>query len=73
MTCRLHFIFFHPFLLFVRYVVLVTLRERLGGAQLRWSQLNGVKWSGSTPFPVRHDGRFHDTDLSFAQKRNRVR
>jgi hypothetical protein len=55
-----------------RYVMLVTLHDRLGGSPLRWSRLHGIRWSGSTPHPQRHGGRFGDTDLSFAQKRNRV-
>ena len=55
-----------------RYVVLATLYDRIGGHPLRWSMLESIKWTGSTPFPVRHEARFHDIDMSFAQKKNRV-
>jgi hypothetical protein len=55
-----------------RYVVMATLYDRLGGHPLRWCQLNGIEWTGSTPFPVRHNGKFYDIEMSFAQKHNRM-
>lgn len=55
-----------------RYVLLVSVYDRLGGTMLRWDRLglNGgggeKNMSGSTT-PVKHRGRFYDTDLIFSQ------
>jgi hypothetical protein len=54
-----------------KYVLLVTLYDRLGGHPLRWSRLGfGSGGDPSRPAattPVRHRGRFHDIDLPFNQ------
>ena len=55
-----------------RYVVMATLYDRLGGHPLRWSKLHGAKWTGSTPYPRRHQGKFYNLEMSFAQKKNRI-
>lgn len=55
-----------------RYVMLVTLHDRLGGVPLHFSALKSSRWTGSTRSPVRHAGRFHDLEMSFAQDENRV-
>lgn len=53
-----------------RYVLLVQLYDRLGGRPMRWSRLTGKGAGASKPSatrPVRHRGRFHDTELRFGQ------
>ncbi|KAA0171596.1 hypothetical protein FNF28_00529 [Cafeteria roenbergensis] len=56
-----------------RYVLLVTLWDRLGGRPLRWTQMGigagagtcrGIARPAATR-PVRHAGRFYDTELDF--------
>lgn len=49
-----------------RYVMTVSLYDRLGGNMMRWSRLRGQQWSGAT-LPVTHNGRFYDTEMSFNQ------
>ena len=45
-----------------RYVVLVSMYDRIGGHVMRWSNLTGQQWSGST-LPLSHDGAFHSIEL----------
>lgn len=45
-----------------RYVVLVSMYDRIGGHVMRWSNLTGQQWSGST-LPLCHDGAFHSIEL----------
>lgn len=45
-----------------RYVVMVSLYNRLGGHVMRWSNLRGHMWGGSTD-PITHDGLFHNTEI----------
>lgn len=33
-----------------RYAMMATIYDRLGGVPLRWSQLNGPRWTGMVPF-----------------------
>ena len=51
-----------------RYVILLTLYNRLGGQPLCWTELGlsggGVGLPGATE-PVRHNGRYYDTELIF--------
>jgi hypothetical protein len=57
-----------------RYVLLVTLWDRLGGRPLRWSRLGTGGGAGplqglarpAATRPIRHRGRFYDTELDFA-------
>lgn len=55
-----------------RYVVLVSLFDKLGGVALHWSGLDRERWCGNTPNPVLHSGKFYDLDLSFSQDDNRI-
>ncbi len=55
-----------------RYVMLVTLYDRLGGVPLRWSQLSDLNYFNRTRVPVRHQGRYFDVEMSFRQRANRV-
>ena len=48
-----------------RYVVMVSMYNRLGGNVLRWSNLKGQQWSGAT-LPVPHGGRFFDVEIKVA-------
>ncbi len=49
-----------------RYVMVVSLYDRLCGSELRWSQLKGQAYNCST-LPVIHEGRYHDAELRFNQ------
>ncbi|XP_066268973.1 uncharacterized protein [Branchiostoma lanceolatum] len=49
-----------------RYVLLVSLYDRLGGHVMRWSNLKGQQWGGAT-LPVSHDGHFWNAELKFDQ------
>ncbi|KAL5249152.1 hypothetical protein ACHWQZ_G018108 [Mnemiopsis leidyi] len=49
-----------------RYVVLVSMYDRIGGHVMRWSNLTGQQWSGST-LPICHDGAFHSIELPVDQ------
>lgn len=55
-----------------RYVMLVTLFDRLGGVPLKWSKLKDFNYFHRTRNPVRHNGRFHDIEISFKQRINKV-
>ena len=46
-----------------RYVVLVSMYDRVGGHVMRWSSLTGQQWSGST-LPLNHDGSFENIELT---------
>ena len=69
------------------YNIMVTLYDRLGGDALRWStagsnlaqsQVGPGKAStcfshtGSTTIPQRHGGKFHNLELTFNQRANRI-
>jgi hypothetical protein len=45
-----------------RYVLMVSLYNRLGGNVMRWSKLKGQEWAGST-LPLNHDGHFYNYEL----------
>lgn len=45
-----------------RYVLMVSLYNRLGGHCLRWSKLRGQFWGGAT-LPVGHDGHFYSIEM----------
>eukprot|EP00163_Fabomonas_tropica_P004964 TRINITY_DN1442_c0_g1_i3.p1 TRINITY_DN1442_c0_g1~~TRINITY_DN1442_c0_g1_i3.p1 ORF type:complete len:1066 (+),score=331.44 TRINITY_DN1442_c0_g1_i3:1132-4329(+) len=49
-----------------RYVLVVSLYDRLGGNELRWSNLHKQSYDGST-VPVRHSGAFHAQEIKFNQ------
>ena len=45
-----------------RYLLLVSLHDRLGGHVLRWSKLKGQEWGAAT-MPTKHRGNFYDTEI----------
>ena len=45
-----------------RYVLMVSLYNRLSGHVLRWSKLRGQMWGGAT-LPVTHDGQFYNVEI----------
>lgn len=45
-----------------RYILLVSLHDRLGGHVLRWSKLKGQQWGAAT-IPIHHQGRFYDQEI----------
>lgn len=45
-----------------RYLLLVSLHDRLGGHVLRWSKLKGQEWGAAT-MPVQHKGNFYNTEM----------
>ncbi|ELU07382.1 hypothetical protein CAPTEDRAFT_226170 [Capitella teleta] len=49
-----------------RYVLMVSLYNRLGGNVMRWSNLKGQNWAGAT-LPLPHDGHFYNTEMKIDQ------
>ncbi|OWF49741.1 uncharacterized protein LOC110451314 [Mizuhopecten yessoensis] len=49
-----------------RYVLMVSLYNRLGGHVLRWAKLKSQMW-GAASLPVQHDGYFYNTEMKFDQ------
>ncbi|XP_077967584.1 uncharacterized protein LOC144421905 [Styela clava] len=49
-----------------RYVMMVSLYDRLGGHVRRWSRLTGQQWGGST-LPIFHDGRYSSAQIPLEQ------
>ncbi|KAK6182267.1 hypothetical protein SNE40_009987 [Patella caerulea] len=49
-----------------RYVMMVSIYNRLGGHTMRWSKLKGQKWGGAT-LPMFHEGNFHNIELKIDQ------
>lgn len=47
-----------------KYVMLVSIYDRLAGSVLRYSKLQGAKWAGATN-SVHHGGQFFDSNLVF--------
>ena len=45
-----------------RYVLMVSLYDRLGGNILRWSKMKGQHWGGAT-LPIHHDGSFYNFEM----------
>lgn len=45
-----------------RYVLMVSLYNRLGGHSMRWSKLRGQQWGGAT-LPLFHEGNFHNVEM----------
>ena len=45
-----------------RYVLMVSLYNRLGGHVMRWSNLKGQQWGGTT-LPINHDGHFYNAEI----------
>lgn len=45
-----------------RYVLMVSLYDRLGGHVLKWSNLKGQQWGGAT-LPLQHDGEFYNIEI----------
>eukprot|EP01028_Stygiella_incarcerata_P006001 TRINITY_DN24702_c1_g1_i1.p1 TRINITY_DN24702_c1_g1~~TRINITY_DN24702_c1_g1_i1.p1 ORF type:complete len:1211 (+),score=372.92 TRINITY_DN24702_c1_g1_i1:122-3754(+) len=49
-----------------KYVMLVSLYDRLGGVPMKFSNLGGLRWKGASN-SVMHDGRFFDVNLEFGE------
>ncbi|EDO30431.1 predicted protein, partial [Nematostella vectensis] len=49
-----------------RYVLMVSLYDRLGGHVLKWSSLKGQQWGGAT-LPLHHDGDFFNIEIKIDQ------
>ena len=49
-----------------RYVLMVSLYDRLGGHVMKWSNLKGQQWGGAT-LPLSHDGEFYNIELKIEQ------
>ncbi|KAH3752765.1 hypothetical protein DPMN_187391, partial [Dreissena polymorpha] len=49
-----------------RYVMMVSLYDRLGGNILRWSKMKGQHWGGAT-LPVHHEGSFYNVEMKLDQ------
>jgi len=49
-----------------RYVLMATLYSRLGGHVMKWSNLKGQQWGGST-LPINHEGEFFNIELKIDQ------
>eukprot|EP00002_Diphylleia_rotans_P009503 TRINITY_DN1981_c0_g1_i2.p1 TRINITY_DN1981_c0_g1~~TRINITY_DN1981_c0_g1_i2.p1 ORF type:complete len:724 (-),score=115.89 TRINITY_DN1981_c0_g1_i2:133-2304(-) len=49
-----------------RYIVLVSLYDRLGGNPLRWSNIKGQDWFGNTT-PITHGGLYDDIEMKINQ------
>ncbi|PVD32684.1 hypothetical protein C0Q70_08129 [Pomacea canaliculata] len=49
-----------------RYVLMVSLYNRLGGHSMRWSKLRGQQWGGAT-LPLFHEGNFHNVEMKVEQ------
>ncbi|XP_076438172.1 uncharacterized protein LOC143277267 isoform X2 [Babylonia areolata] len=49
-----------------RYVLMVSLYNRLGGHVMRWSKLKGQQWGGAT-LPLFHEGNFHNVEMKMDQ------
>ena len=45
-----------------RYLLLVSLYDRLGGHVLRWSKLKGQQWGAAT-MPVQHQGHYYNAEM----------
>jgi len=45
-----------------RYVMRVSLFNRLGGHVMHWSQLPEQRWGGET-LPIIHEGRFYNSEM----------
>lgn len=45
-----------------RFILMTSLYDRLGGHVLRWSNLRGQEWAGST-LPLNHDGHFYNVEI----------
>ncbi|KAL8561388.1 hypothetical protein ACOMHN_063315 [Nucella lapillus] len=49
-----------------RYVLIVSLYNRMGGHGMRWSKLKGQQWGGAT-LPIFHEGNFHNVEMKMDQ------
>ncbi|XP_030829615.1 uncharacterized protein LOC582863 isoform X1 [Strongylocentrotus purpuratus] len=49
-----------------RFILMTSLYDRLGGHVLRWSNLRGQEWAGST-LPLNHDGHFYNVEIPIDQ------
>jgi len=50
-----------------RYVMMVSLYDRLGGNILRWSKMKGQHWGGAT-LPVHHEGGFYNVEMKVCMR-----
>ena len=51
---------------FSRYVIMISLYNRLGGHVMQWSSLKGQQWGGAT-LPIFHDGDFFNIEMKIDQ------
>ncbi|XP_046362564.2 uncharacterized protein LOC124139499 [Haliotis rufescens] len=49
-----------------RYVLMVSLYNRMGGHSLRWSKMKGQQWGGAS-LPIFHEGNFHNVEMKIDQ------
>ncbi|XP_035825164.1 uncharacterized protein LOC101851493 [Aplysia californica] len=49
-----------------RYVLMVSLYNRIGGHAMRWSKLKGQQW-GCATLPLFHEGNFYNTEMKLDQ------
>ncbi|KAK3732447.1 hypothetical protein RRG08_037451 [Elysia crispata] len=49
-----------------RYVLMVSLYDRIGGHAMRWSRLKGQQW-GSATLPLFHEGNFYNFEMKLEQ------
>ncbi|XP_047145718.1 uncharacterized protein LOC100210827 isoform X1 [Hydra vulgaris] len=49
-----------------RYVLMISLYNRLGGNVMKWSNLKGQQWGGAT-LPIFHGGEFFNTEMKVDQ------
>ncbi|XP_052761377.1 uncharacterized protein LOC128204074 isoform X2 [Mya arenaria] len=49
-----------------RYVMMVSLYDRIGGNILHWSKMKGQHWGGAT-LPIHHEGAFYNMEMKLDQ------
>ena len=49
-----------------RYVLMVSLYDRLGGHVLKWSNLKGQQWGGATLI-IEHNGEFFNIEMKVSE------
>ncbi|XP_067943495.1 uncharacterized protein [Watersipora subatra] len=49
-----------------RYVLMVSLYNRVGGSAMRWSKLKGQQWGGAT-LPIMHNGNYYNFEMAINQ------
>ena len=52
-----------------RYVLMVSMYNRLSGTIMRWSNLKGQQWGGTT-MPLTHDGHFYNSEIKVSANKH---